>query len=125
MALKDEIQAVQDRLAEAVRTRDANAAAALYLDDAQLLPQGAPTCNGRGAIAAFFAGAIDSGIVDARFTTMEVDGGDMQATETGHYALYAGPPGGAPVLAAEGRYLIVWRKAAGEWRMYRDMFNTQ
>jgi uncharacterized protein (TIGR02246 family) len=125
MALKDDIQAVQDRLAEAVRTRDANAAAALYLDDAQLIPQGAPTCSGRTAIAAFFAGAIDSGIVDARFTTDEVDGGDAQATETGRYALYAGSPGGTPVLAAEGRYLIVWRKAGAEWRIYRDMFNTQ
>jgi ketosteroid isomerase-like protein len=29
------------------------------------------------------------------------------------------------ILAAEGRYLVVWRKVGGEWRMHRDMFNTQ
>ena len=125
MALKDEIQAVQDQLAEAVGRRDASGAALLYTEDAQLIPQGAPSCLGRAAIAAFFAGAMDNGIAGARFTTEQADGDAFQATETGRYELYAVPPGGARVLAAEGRYLIVWRKMGGDWRIFRDMFNTQ
>jgi uncharacterized protein (TIGR02246 family) len=125
MALKDEIQAAQDRLAEAVSAQDADRAAALYTEDARLIPQGAPACNERSAIAAFFAGAFANGIVGARFTTEEVDGDDTQATEIGRYELYAAPPGGDRVLAADGRYLVVWRKGADGWRMHRDMFNTQ
>lgn len=125
MALKDEIQAVQGQLAEAVGQGDASRAAALYTEDAQLIPQGAPTCSGRAAIAAFFAGAMANGIAGARFTTDEADGDAAQATETGRYELYAVPPGGERILAAEGRYLIVWRKVDGVWRIYRDMFNTQ
>lgn len=124
MALKEEIQNAQNRLADAVSARDPQAAAALYADDARLIPQGAPACADRSAIAAFFAGAIDNGIVGATFTTDEVDGDDMQAVETGRYALYAAPPGGDRVLAAEGRYLVAWRKRDGEWRIFRDMFNT-
>jgi uncharacterized protein (TIGR02246 family) len=124
MALKDEIQAAQHRLADAVSAQDAQAAAALYADDARLFPQGVPTCAGREAIAAFFAGAFANGIVAARFTTEEVDGDEAQATETGRYELFAALPGGERVPAADGRYLIAWRKSGGEWRMHRDMFNT-
>jgi uncharacterized protein (TIGR02246 family) len=125
MALKDEIQAAQDRLAEAVSARDAARAAALYADDARLIPQGAPACNDRAAITAFFAGAFANGIVGARFITEDVDGDDARASEIGRYELYAAPPNGDRVLAAEGRYLVVWRKVDGAWRMHRDMFNTQ
>jgi uncharacterized protein (TIGR02246 family) len=124
MALKDEIQTAQNRLAEAIAARDASRAASLYTDDARLIPQGAPACADRNAIAAFFAGAFDNGIVGARFITEEVEGGDTQAVETGRYELYAGPPGGDRVLAAEGRYLVVWRKSGSDWRIHRDMFNT-
>jgi uncharacterized protein (TIGR02246 family) len=125
MALNDEIQAAQDRLAEAVSARNAERAAALYTDDARLIPQGAPSCDGRGAIAAFFAGAFANGIAGARFITEDVEGDERQATEIGRYELYAVPPDGERIVAAEGRYLVVWRKAGGEWRMHRDMFNTQ
>jgi uncharacterized protein (TIGR02246 family) len=124
MALKDEIQTAQNRLAEAVSARDASRAASLYTDDARLIPQGAPACADRNAITAFFAGAFDNGIVGAAFTTDEVDGDDTQAVETGRYELFAAPPGGERVLAAEGRYLVVWRKRDGQWRIHRDMFNT-
>jgi uncharacterized protein (TIGR02246 family) len=124
MSLKDEIQAAQDRLAEAISARDADGAAALYTENARLIPQGAPACTDRGAIAAFFAGAIENGIAGARFTTEDVDGDDALANEIGRYELYAATPGGERVLAAQGRYLVVWRKVDGAWRMHRDMFNT-
>jgi uncharacterized protein (TIGR02246 family) len=125
MALKDEIQAAQDRLAAAVAARDAGRAAALYTEDARLIPQGAPACAGRAAIAAFFAGAFANGIADARFITEDVDGDDARASEVGRYELYAAGPDGNRVLAAEGRYLIAWRKVDGDWRLHRDMFNSQ
>lgn len=124
MTLKDEIQAAQDRLAEAVAAHDARRAAALYTDDARLIPQGGPACNDPDAIAAFFAGAFANGVVGARFITGEVEGDDAQATEIGRYELYAAP-NGERIRVAEGRYLVVWRKVGGAWRMHRDMFNTQ
>jgi uncharacterized protein (TIGR02246 family) len=125
MALKDEIQAAQHRLAEAVAAKDVSLAASIYADDACLMPQGASSCRGRDEIGAFFAGAFQNGIVAARFTTGEVDGDEMQATEVGRYTLYAAGPGGDRVSVAEGRYLIAWRKLDGAWRIHRDMFNTQ
>lgn len=125
MTLKDEIQAAQDRLADAIAARDADRAASLYTEDARLIPQGGPACTGREAIAAFFGGALANGIVGARFTTEDVDGDDARAIEIGGYTLYAATPDGERVLAAEGRYLVAWRKIDGSWLMHRDMFNSQ
>jgi uncharacterized protein (TIGR02246 family) len=124
MSLKEEIQAAQDRLAAAIAARDADSAVQLYTDSARLFPLGAPDCLDRNAIAGFFAGAFDNGIVGARFSTGEVEGNDEQAVETGRYELFAEPPGAGRVRVAEGRYLVVWKKVDGQWRIHRDMFNT-
>lgn len=123
MSLKDEIQGAQNQLAECILARDAGRAAALYTDDARLMPAGVPTCASADAIGAFFNGAFSNGIVSARFTTEEVDGDDRQALEIGRYELFANRPNGDRVPADEGRYLVVWRKVGASWRIHRDMFN--
>jgi uncharacterized protein (TIGR02246 family) len=123
MTLKDEIQAAQHQLAAAVAARDAAAAAALYSADARLIPHGVPTCTTGGQIAGFFDAAFANGIVAARFTTLEVDGDASQASEIGRYELYAPQPDGDRIRVADGRYLVLWRKVDGAWRIHRDMFS--
>lgn len=123
MSLKDQIQAAQHLLAQAFGARDANRAAALYTDDARLMPDGMPTFVGREAIGGFFGGAIAQGVVAARFTTQEVDGDDAQALEIGRYELFASLPNGERMCVDEGRYFVAWRRVDGAWRIYRDMFN--
>jgi uncharacterized protein (TIGR02246 family) len=125
MRLKDEIQAAQKELAAAIAAGDADAAAALYTFDARVIPHGAPTCATREEITAFFATAIQNGIVSARFTTQEVDGDGNQASEIGRYELYAPHPNGDRIRVADGRYLVLWRKVDGNWRIHRDMFSPQ
>ena len=122
MTLKDEIQARQNQLAEAVAAGDASRAMTLYTDDARLIPPGAPICASHDEIRSFFDGAIQSGIVAAHFTTEEVDGDSAQATEIGRYVLFASSPHGNRMPVAEGHYLIVWRKVDKHWRIHRDMF---
>ena len=123
MNLKQEIQSAQNLMAEAFAAGDAVRAAALYTEDARLMPAGVPTCDGRAAIGAFFGGAIEHGIVSARFTTQEVEGDEMQALETGRYELFAALPNGERQCVDDGRYLVAWRKVGGAWRIHRDMFN--
>ena len=123
MSLKDEIQRAQNLMADAFGARDASRAAALYTDNACLMPDGIPTFHGREAIGGFFAGAIGQGIVAARFTTKEVEGDDVQALEIGHYELFAPLPDGERACVDDGRYFAAWRKIGGVWRIHRDMFN--
>lgn len=123
MSLKQELQNAQNLMAAAFAAGDAQRAAALYTDDACLMPAGAPSCDGRAAIGAFFDGAIGQGIVSARFTTQEAEGDEMQAVETGRYELFAALPNGERQRVDDGRYLVMWRKVDGDWRIHRDMFN--
>jgi uncharacterized protein (TIGR02246 family) len=123
MSLKDEIQAAQNQLAQAIAARDAGAAAALYTPDACLMPDGMPSCTGHETIGGFFGGAIENGIVAARFTTLDVEADGGFAVETGRYELFAAHPSGDRIRADAGRYLVVWRQVEGSWRIHRDMFN--
>ncbi|HEX9172416.1 MAG TPA: nuclear transport factor 2 family protein [Telluria sp.] len=123
MSLKDEIQAAQDQLAQAFIARDAVRAAALYSADARMMPDGIPTCIGQHGVCEFFGQAIENGIVSARFTTQDVEGDAAQAVEIGRYELYADHPSGDRIRVDDGRYLVVWRKEGGSWRIFRDMFN--
>ena len=124
MSLIDEIQRAQDALAAAVADQDALRAAAQYTHDACLMANGLPSLRGRNAVKGFFAQAYGNGIVGARFTTQEVDGGPEQATEIGHYSLFAKDQDGEPLCVQDGRYFIAWRKENGAWRIHRDMFNS-
>ena len=123
MNLKEQIQDAQHSLAQAFGARDAGRAAALYTDDASLMPDGLPTFHGREAISGFFGGAIAQGVVAARFTTQQVDGDDEQALEIGRYELFAALPNGERECIDDGRYFVAWRRVDGAWRIYRDMFN--
>ncbi len=123
MNLKEELQNAQNSMAAAFAARDAARAAALYTEDARLMPAGLPTFHGREAIAQFFGGAIEQGVIAARFTTQEVDGDDEQALEVGRYELFAALPNGERMCVDDGRYFVAWRKENGAWRIHRDMFN--
>lgn len=123
MSLKDEIQAIQNQLAHAIAARDFDRIAALYTEDASLMPDAMPTCSGPAGLRGFFGGVCDSGIVAARFTSLDVEGEGDLAIETGRYELYAAHPSGDRMRVDMGRYLVVWRKVDGNWRMHRDMFN--
>lgn len=123
MTLKDEIQARQNELAQAIAARDVERGAALYTEDAWVMPDAMPTCRGGEGVRGFLGGAIGSGIVAARFTTLDVEAEGSLAVENGRYELYAGHPNGDRVKVDAGRYLMVWRKVNDNWQIYRDMFN--
>jgi uncharacterized protein (TIGR02246 family) len=97
---------------------DASAVAGLYTDDAQVLPPGAPLAAGRAAVEAFWKGTIESGVKDVQLTTLGVDADGDLACETGRVRLVA-----ADGKASEARYVVVWKRVGGTWKLYRDIWN--
>ncbi len=102
---------------------DGKGVAALYTDDAVLLPPGAERVDGQAAIAEFWQGAIDAGLTDADLDTVEVVEDGNLAYEVGTVTLTAptSDGGSAPV---SGKYIVVWQQADdGAWRLHRDIWN--
>ena len=120
-APRDAIAAAIGRFMAAFREQDAEAVAACYTSDAQLLPAHSDAIVGREAITGFWRGAMSSGIAAAQLQTLDVDAAGDLAVETGRYEL-AGADGRA--LDA-GKYLVAWhRDRGGAWRIHRDIWTT-
>ena len=122
--IRQAIEAANGKFGEAIRRGDGAAVAALYTEDAQLLPPNSEMIQGRDGIKAFWTGGLQMGIKDAVLTTREVLGiGDM-VCEIGKYDLTIKPEGQAAIKDI-GKYLVIWKKSReGAWKLHVDIWNT-
>ena len=119
-ATTEAISAVYEKFMTAVERGDADAISSLYTEDAQILPPGGGIVSGRDALPAFWAATLGMGIKRCSFDTLEVDEHDDTAIEIGRVTLFAE----GDVQIDTPKYLVVWKRDAGEWRMHRDIFNS-
>jgi uncharacterized protein (TIGR02246 family) len=111
--------------AAAVNARDARAAAALYTEDAVLIPPGEPAVQGRRAIEEYWRGAIETGgIRDVSVETIDAHSSGSLGYETGRFALTVDGPDGEP-LVDKGRYVeLLRRESDGTWRSTHGIWNS-
>jgi len=105
---------------KAYNQKNADAVAALYTEDAQLLPPGAPVVNGRAAIRDFWANDIATS--NAAFAvTADASGvaGDW-AWRSGSWR--ATGADGAP--AGTGKFAEIWSRTKDGWQLHRDIWNA-
>jgi uncharacterized protein (TIGR02246 family) len=93
---------------------------AVFTDDAQILPQHGPVISGREQITAYLKSTMTP-VVSFNTDTDMVLVRDDVAVEQGHFTIRNIRRGTDIEL---GKYMHVWRKVAGQWRLYRVMFNT-
>lgn len=119
--LAAEEAAVRARSAEIVAAEDeknVDAAVAFYLEDAIVQAPDAPPVNGRAAIRDFY-----TQMVTIPYTDLSSDPVDIQVAASGDMAFEHGinrltlpsPDGGS--VTEVGKYLLVWKKVDGEWRI--------
>ena len=106
---------------EAMERGDASAAARVFSADAKLLVSAVDgALVGRAAIEKFWQGAFAGGVKGLRLTTTDLEGAGPLRVETGAYSAV----GADGAELGRGNYLFVWRKEAGEWKIFRDMGNS-
>jgi ketosteroid isomerase-like protein len=94
--------------------------AALYTLNAQLFPTHSDIVSGTEAIQKFWQGVITCGVKGATLTILEVDGQGDTAYEVGKYAL----TGEGSKVLDNGKYVVVWKREQGKWRLHRDICNS-
>jgi uncharacterized protein (TIGR02246 family) len=115
------IQALNDKWTAAFNKGDAAAVAAMYAEDAFVLPPGHAMVKGRKAIEAFWKEAATR-VGDAKLVTVDVlPLGRRAAREIGTVTLQtkAQPP-----QQIVGKYAVVWRRIRGQWQLATDIWNT-
>jgi uncharacterized protein (TIGR02246 family) len=123
-AVRSRIEETNAEFSAAASRGDTTAIAALYTDDAVVLPPNAETVRGRQAIKGLFDGMIQQmGVPQLTLRTMQVDEiGDM-ANEIGEYTLKFQPAGGEPVTDI-GKYVVIWKRQGDDWKLHIDIWNT-
>ena len=111
------------RFMEAVKASDAAAIAALYTEDATLLPPNVEPLHGRAAIEGFFKAAIEMGVREATLETVDVEYLGDVAHEVGAYTMEVAPPGGQ-VMTDKGSYVVVWKREPDGWKLRWDIWRS-
>ena len=117
-----EIAEAHRRLEQAFNRGDAAAVAALYTEDATLLPPGADILSGRRAAQARWQAAYDTGARNLSLDPVSVETWGDAAREIGRFTLEA-PGQGGRTARVEGKYVVVWKRTAEGWRLDTDIWN--
>jgi uncharacterized protein (TIGR02246 family) len=118
--VRSEIEAANAQFSSAAAKGDGAALAALYSPEGQVMPAGSDPIRGAEAIQKFWQGALDSGVAAIGLKTIDVFGHGPTATEVGEYELRDK----AGKVLDHGKYIVVWQRADGKWKLLRDMFST-
>ena len=123
MTARESIGSAVAAFCEAFNGGDAAGVAAHYTSDAQILPPGASSIDGRQGIQEFWQGFIDAKVADLTLSTDEIEDFGSQAVEIGTASASAPGEGDARVQLA-GKYIVLWKKDGnGAWQMHRDIWN--
>lgn len=115
--LKSAIDAANRQWVDAYQHGDAAKLASLYTPDAVVLPPGAEMVQGRPAIQAFWQKVIESGLkIDALQAVSVEPLGNSAAREIGRGTGHASAP-------VDLKYVVVWKRDRGAWRLSTDIWN--
>ena len=115
------LEAATEAFVNAYNAGDAAGVAALYAEDATVMPPNAEPAVGREAIEATMRAELDAApgfSLALETTSLEVTG-DV-AVELGRYVV-TDPEGGH---ADHGSFIAYWKRVDGEWKMAADIWNS-
>ena len=104
---------------KAFENSDSIGIANLFTSDAKMMMPGAPSIVGRPAITSIVAMFIKMNL-RREAKTIEVWGNDDLLAEEGTVSLFDQKGG----ELEHAKYLVIWKKEDGQWKLFRDMWNT-
>lgn len=118
--LKSTIEDMNSKFVDAFRSGNADDLAAFYTTDGQLMFPGSPVISGVDQILAYWKGAISAGVNNVKLETTGVSGCGTEVIEYGTYTIFAGDN----FAVDKGKYIVIWKKEGKEWKIFRDISNS-
>ena len=118
--LMTEIEAANAKFMELFSAGDAAGLAALYTEDGMILPPNSDFVKGTEAIQGFWQAVFDMGVASAKLKCVEVEGCGDTAIEVSQFKML----GSDEQVLDYGKYIVIWKKVDGEWKLHRDIFNS-
>lgn len=115
-----EIAALNARFTEAHVRGDSATIDSMFTADARSLPPGATAAAGIAAIHALTMDYLRAGITEFREETVDFYGTEDYVVDEGTYLLAYG----TPPVTERGKYLNVWKRVNGGWRLRTNIWNT-
>jgi uncharacterized protein (TIGR02246 family) len=114
-----EIEEANRNFMDLVAKGDSVGLANSYTTDAKFMNAGAPAVAGRANIQSAMSDIIKSGITKVDLRLTEVFGTEDLIAEEGELTLYV-----KNEAVAEEKYIVLWKKEDGKWKLFRDIFNS-
>ena len=92
----------------------------IFTEDAKVFPPNSDAVVGRAAISAVNSQWVNFGIKEFREKTTSFYGNEDYLIDEGTYYLRYGKDN----TIDKGKYLNVWKKEDGDWKMFTNMWNT-
>lgn len=117
--IDEDIAAAAEKFLAALNSGDAAGVAMMYAEEGKIMPPNSEIFTGREAIQAFWKVPIDMG-AKAALKIVETEKHDDTAIDIGLYEI---SDANGQVLD-KGKYVTIWKKVEGEWKMHRDIWNS-
>jgi ketosteroid isomerase-like protein len=111
------------RFSAAYMQRDVDGIMALYTKDAVIFPERSSAISGHDAIRKYWMGGSGNRVTRHQLTPTRVVVDGNHAYDYGTYEI-TGEREGKAWGPLRGKYLVVWRREPGGWKMQLDMWNS-
>lgn len=119
-AVKKIITEKNIRFTQAHITGDTTFLNNIFTADARIFPPNSEIVTGRSAIAALNTEYVQYGIKEFSEETIDLYGCEDFLVDAGNYYMVYG----ADNIVEKGKYLNVWKRVDGDWKLYQNMWNS-
>lgn len=118
--IHSEIEQLNEGFMNAYNRGDARGIAALYAKNGMVLPPNADMVSGSQQIESFWQGMMSMGVKGIKLQVLEAEQHEDTAIEVGRATILDE----RNVALDEVKYLVIWKRENGAWKLYRDIFNS-
>ena len=119
-AAKKEIEQADSNFMNFLSKGDSVGLANCYTADAKFMGSNVPAVAGRNNIQSVVAGLINAGVAKLDLKLLDVWGTEALVAEEGEMTLTT--KDGTQI--DKGKYIVLWKKEDGKWKLFRDIFNS-